>query len=322
MVDLYCNKEVTTAPGPTLIYRTIGGNLDIYFFPGPTPEEVTQQYLALIGTPILPAYWALGFQISRWGYKNFAEMKEVVERNIRAGIPFDTVVGDIDYMDRYKDFTIGEDWKAFPAYVDKLHSQGMRVVLMFDPAVQVNYAPFERAIQSKARFVEWERYDQVMNASSLYPLVNGTKIMLGVKARFVEWERHDQVMNSSSLYPLVDGTKIMLGVVWPDNHTAFPDFLDPSGNTAKWWTDELVRFRKTIAYDGIWIDMNEPANFGTNEKHPWYFDDDDHPNIEPLKCPTNESSEDAYWDMPPYKTHNVWAFGKVCAFFIAGFCRV
>ncbi|CAJ0598366.1 unnamed protein product [Cylicocyclus nassatus] len=271
-------QEITTAPGPTLIYRTIGGNLDIYFFPGPTPEEVTQQYLALIGTPVLPAYWALGFQISRWGYKNFAEMKGVVERNIRAGIPFDTVVGDIDYMDRYKDFTFGEDWKQFPAYVDKLHNRGMRVVLMFDPAVQVNYAPFERAIKSKAQFVEWER--------------------------------HDQVMNSSNLYPLVNGTKIMLGVVWPDNHTAFPDFLDPSGNTAKWWIDELVRFREKIAYDGIWIDMNEPANFGTNEKHPWYFDDDDHPNIEPLKCPTNESLADAHWDMPPYKTHNVWAFGK------------
>ncbi|VDK53193.1 unnamed protein product, partial [Cylicostephanus goldi] len=46
-------QEVTTAPGPALIYRTIGGNLDLYFFPGPTPEEVTQQYLALIGTPFL-----------------------------------------------------------------------------------------------------------------------------------------------------------------------------------------------------------------------------------------------------------------------------
>ncbi|PIO52436.1 hypothetical protein TELCIR_26258, partial [Teladorsagia circumcincta] len=55
-------QEVTTAPGPAIIYRTIGGNLDLYFFPGPTPEEVTQQYLSLVGKPFLPAYWALGFQ--------------------------------------------------------------------------------------------------------------------------------------------------------------------------------------------------------------------------------------------------------------------
>ncbi|PIO54829.1 hypothetical protein TELCIR_23797, partial [Teladorsagia circumcincta] len=55
-------QEVTTAPGPALIYRTIGGNLDLYFFPGPTPAEVTQQYLGFIGRPVLPAYWGLGFQ--------------------------------------------------------------------------------------------------------------------------------------------------------------------------------------------------------------------------------------------------------------------
>ncbi|VDK54667.1 unnamed protein product [Cylicostephanus goldi] len=217
-------QEITTAPGPTLIYRTIGGTLDMYFFPGPTPEEVTQQYLALIGTPTLPAYWALGFQISRWGYKNLAEMKEVVERNIAAGIPLDTVVGDIDYMDRYKDFSIGKDWKEFPAYVDQLHDRGMHVVLIFDPAVQANYAPFERAIEAFA-----------------FPI----RIANIQKAKFVEWERFDQVMNSTnSLYPLVNGTKIMLGVVWPDNHTAFPDFLDSSGNTAKWWIAELVKFRE------------------------------------------------------------------------------
>lgn len=50
--------------GPHLIYRTIGGILDIYFFPGPKPEQVVQQYQMLIGTPFLPAYWALGFQVN------------------------------------------------------------------------------------------------------------------------------------------------------------------------------------------------------------------------------------------------------------------
>ncbi|VDK50708.1 unnamed protein product [Cylicostephanus goldi] len=101
-------QEITTAPGPTLIYRTIGGILDLYFFPGPTPREVTEQYLALVGRPCLPAYWGLGYQISRYGYKDLEEMKSIIERNVAAGIPLDTVVVDIDYMERYKDFTIGE----------------------------------------------------------------------------------------------------------------------------------------------------------------------------------------------------------------------
>ncbi|EYB90855.1 hypothetical protein Y032_0213g2291 [Ancylostoma ceylanicum] len=204
-------QEVITAPGPTLIYRTIGGNLDLYFFPGPTPEEVTQQYLALVGTPYLPAYWALGFQISRYGYKNLKEMEEIIGRNIKAGVPLDTVVADIDYMDRYKDFTIGKDWKDLPVYVKELHNKGLRTILIFDPAIQVDHDSFKRAMDMGARFVEWERHDQVMR-------------------------------NIQDQYPLAKNTKIMLGVVWPDRHVAFPDFLD--NNTAKWWTQEFVRFWK------------------------------------------------------------------------------
>ncbi|KIH50964.1 glycosyl hydrolase, family 31 [Ancylostoma duodenale] len=195
------SNEVTTAPGPTLIYRTIGGNLDLYFFPGPTPEEVTRQYLNLIGRPYLPAYWTLGFQtfkllqISRYGYKDLNEMIEKIERNIRAGIPVDTVVADIDYMDRYKDFTIGkyligkensktncnsQNFAGLPEYVKRLHSMGMRTVFMFDPAIQVNYESFEAGIKMGAKFIEWERPDQVnrtiqvsTSSSSLYPYQAG-----------------------------------------------------------------------------------------------------------------------------------------------------
>lgn len=57
-------QEITTGPAPHLIYRTIGGQLDIYFFAGPKPEDVIRQYQQLVGTPILPAYWALGYQVS------------------------------------------------------------------------------------------------------------------------------------------------------------------------------------------------------------------------------------------------------------------
>ncbi|KAK6059216.1 glycosyl hydrolase, family 31, partial [Cooperia oncophora] len=161
-------QEVTTAPGPVLIYRTIGGNLDMYFFPGPTPEEVTQQYLALIGTPFLPAYWALGYQISRYGYKDLNEMTEIIGRNMEAGIPLDTAVADIDYMDRYKDFTTGQNWTGLSDYVKKLHSWGMRTILIFDPAIQVDYESFQRGVDAKARFIEWERADQVMRSIQVH----------------------------------------------------------------------------------------------------------------------------------------------------------
>ncbi|VDM83819.1 unnamed protein product [Strongylus vulgaris] len=43
--------------------------------------------------------------------------------------------------------------------------------------------------------------------------------------------------------------------------------------------------------------MNEPANFGTNEKEPFYYNYMNHSKIPPLSCPDSE------WDVPPYPTH-------------------
>ena len=36
--------DITLQPLPALTYRATGGVLDFYFFFGPTPEEVVQQY--------------------------------------------------------------------------------------------------------------------------------------------------------------------------------------------------------------------------------------------------------------------------------------
>jgi alpha-glucosidase (family GH31 glycosyl hydrolase) len=49
------------------------------------------------------------------------------------------------------------------------------------------------------------------------------------------------------------------GSVWP-GATYFPDYSNP--NTQTWWTNECVLYHdNVIEYDGLWIDMNEPANF-------------------------------------------------------------
>jgi alpha-glucosidase len=116
----------------------------------------------------------------------------------------------------------------------------------------------------------------------------------------------------------------MLGVVWPDKHVAFPDFLDPTNATNNWWSNEIRLFHDTVdycyrcyhdicqlqlAFDGIWIDMNEPSAFGTNEDHPWYYDNDDHPNIPPLFCLL--SGADSTLDVPPYATQAAYYYDNV-----------
>jgi alpha-glucosidase (family GH31 glycosyl hydrolase) len=62
-----------------MVYRVTGGVLDFYTFLGPEPENVIQQYTEYFGRTFFPPYWALGFQISRYGYKNVDEMRNVVK---------------------------------------------------------------------------------------------------------------------------------------------------------------------------------------------------------------------------------------------------
>lgn len=139
--------EVLLQPTPAITYRAIGGVLDFYYFLGENPEEVVQEYLELIGRPNLPPYWSLGFQIAKYGWRNLSEVEAVLQRTVEAGIPLDVLYGDIDYMDRYLDFTYDKvNYANLPQFIDTLHSMGIKYIPILDPGIDTdepNYAPFE-----------------------------------------------------------------------------------------------------------------------------------------------------------------------------------
>ena len=62
------------------------GVLDFYFFLGPEPEAVIQQYQEVIGRPHMPPYWALGFHQCRWGYHDLQEVEDVVSNYTASGV--------------------------------------------------------------------------------------------------------------------------------------------------------------------------------------------------------------------------------------------
>ena len=118
-------QEYSFTPNPALILRSIGGIFDFYFFAGPGPEAVVQQFTSLVGYPVMIPYFSLGFQLSRWEYKDLDDMKKIVQRNLDKGIPLDIQYSDIEYMQDQMDFTIHETkFKGLPEFFRDLQSKG------------------------------------------------------------------------------------------------------------------------------------------------------------------------------------------------------
>lgn len=70
-------------------YRQLGGTLDFYFFSGPSPQKVIEQYGELIGLPTWQPAWGFGFHLCRWGYMDVNETKEQVQKMREADIPLE-----------------------------------------------------------------------------------------------------------------------------------------------------------------------------------------------------------------------------------------
>lgn len=73
-------------------YRQIGGTLDFYFFSGPSPQKVVEQYGALVGLPMWQPSFGFGFHLCRWGYNNLSVVMTNVEKMREANIPLEGMV--------------------------------------------------------------------------------------------------------------------------------------------------------------------------------------------------------------------------------------
>ncbi|CAF3413409.1 unnamed protein product [Rotaria sp. Silwood1] len=241
-----------------LTYRTVGGILDVFFFAGPRPEDVIRQYQTVIGNPYMPPYWALGFQLCRYGYNTLDNMKAATMRTLNASIPLDVLYGDIDYFRNRLDFTWDlVNFDGLPEYVDWLHDQGMKFITILDPAIDSEEANY-----------------------SVY--TEGQKVDIWIK-----WPHHRNLQFNET------GNRNMLGYVWPNGKTVFPDFFYPPAH--QWWKSQIVDYHTKVKFDGLWIDMNEPANFDTNKEKPWNWN---RPEPWNLRCPIDSEP----LDKPPYQT--------------------
>lgn len=182
-----------SSSGKSIInYKTIGGILDIYYIMADTADNVIMKYNNLVGKPVLPPFWALGFHQCSWQYNTTQDLEDVVSNYTSSGYIFDTIWSDIMYMDRYIDFTVdAENFTGIKEYIDNLHINHRHFVPIVDAGISIEP-----------------------------PHVGTNWYALG--------DEMGVFMKTTQNPTLANGN--LIGQVWP-GYTAFVDFFHPDANT-------------------------------------------------------------------------------------------
>ena len=134
----------------TMQIKAAKNDLTVYIITGENEKDIVKQFRGIIGRSYIPPLWAFGYGQSRWGYKNEADIREVAAKYKAAGIPLDSIYLDIDYMERYKDFTVDE--KRFPdlkGLAADMQAEGIHLVPIIDAGVKIEdgYSVYEEGVE-------------------------------------------------------------------------------------------------------------------------------------------------------------------------------
>lgn len=122
----------------TLTVSTANKNLNVFLVSGDCAYDIVHRFREAIGMSYAAPFWAFGYTQSRWSYMSKDEVRDVVRQHHSLSIPLDAVYLDIDYMERYKDFTVNKDtFSELGEFSEELKSQGVRLVPIIDAGVKI-----------------------------------------------------------------------------------------------------------------------------------------------------------------------------------------
>jgi alpha-glucosidase len=208
-----------------------GGEMNYYFFYGPSVKRILSRYADLTGHMPMPPLWALGNQQSRWSYYPDTMVEEIVRQYRERDLPLDVVHLDIDYMQGYRVFTF--DTTRFPnpkEFTARLGRQGVKLVAIVDPGVKYQ-PPATNVPASKSSSPELEPQNQ------RYYVFDE-----GIEKKYFQHRKNGE---------------LFIPKVWPGD-SVFVDYTLPEAR--RWWGD-LHRAYLDNGVAGIWNDMNEPSDF-------------------------------------------------------------
>jgi alpha-glucosidase len=129
-------------------FRNLGGNLDYYYFAGPTIPGILDRFTELTGRPFMPPRWAIGYQQCRWSYTPQSQLLEIADELRRRRIPCDCLYLDIDYMPGGHALAFNPATFPDPAgMLRRLHEQGFRVIANISPLLVRDDPRFDEAVR-------------------------------------------------------------------------------------------------------------------------------------------------------------------------------
>ena len=73
----------------SITYKVTGGIIDLFFFLGPAPLQLIQQYTDVIGKPFMPPLWSIGYHQCRDGYPTANYTLQVAKNYTLNRLPLD-----------------------------------------------------------------------------------------------------------------------------------------------------------------------------------------------------------------------------------------
>lgn len=128
------------------------GEINLYFFSGPTIAGIVQRYAELTGCIPLPPRWALGYHQCRYSYETSARVLEVARNFRERQIPCDAIYLDIHHMNEYRVFTFGAAFPEPAKLTADLAANGFQTVAIVDPGVKCDrrFGVFQRGVKARA----------------------------------------------------------------------------------------------------------------------------------------------------------------------------
>jgi alpha-glucosidase len=116
---------------PQLTWHCPGTSADLYLMPAPTLEAASRSYAQLSGFAPVPPLWTFGYMQSRWGWKDKADIDDVLSRFKSLKIPVDCFIFDFEW------YTVKPDYKLAPEGSPDFDDFGFNPLLFPQPKEQI-----------------------------------------------------------------------------------------------------------------------------------------------------------------------------------------